>query len=108
MPQEIAVALSTCASADGDDTGPCDALRRRLVIAISAAVEKLTDEAIGERVIQHELELRACISLARLAPALLRSAAAEQRKNDTPILPPDLPPEEAYRLLAELDRCRQL
>jgi hypothetical protein len=50
------------------------ALQRKILGAIDAAFELLTREARGERAIGGDMQLRACLTLARLAPALLGEA----------------------------------
>jgi hypothetical protein len=47
------------------------ALRRRILCAIPPAIDKLAAAARGERVFDDDLQLRSCMALARLVPALL-------------------------------------
>lgn len=71
---------------------------------VRSALEKLQLESSGRRVIGTEFELRACVTLARLAPILIaqpRRAGGEPERQE---FPPDLDPAEAERLLRELQR----
>jgi hypothetical protein len=72
---------------------------------------KLAREADGQQTIERETELRACITLARLAPVLLSAHPQRQVGADDdspgPRIHPDCPPEEAERIIAEAeDRAR--
>ena len=50
------------------------ALRRKILSAIDAAFESLAREARGKGAIGGDMQLRACLALARLAPAVLGEA----------------------------------
>ena len=47
------------------------ALRRRILCALPPAIDKLAAAARGERVFDDDHQLRSCMALARLVPALL-------------------------------------
>jgi hypothetical protein len=47
------------------------ALRRRILLALPPAIDKLAAAARGERVFDDDHQLRSCMALARLVPALL-------------------------------------
>src|SRR5262245_45252044 len=89
------------------ETPTVSSLREQLLPAILRAVSVLEGEAAGQRLIENDFQLRACMQLARLAPiVLMQSRAAKPAEPESPEmqeLPPDLPLEEAERLLALME-----
>ena len=89
-----------------DDPADADQLRKtireKLLRAIPLAIDMLDREARGERIFREDLHLRACTTLARLGPSLLRLAEGSQRQNLPPLFHPSLPPDLANRLYAEM------
>ncbi|MBC8105366.1 MAG: hypothetical protein H7Z14_02155 [Anaerolineae bacterium] len=71
---------------------------------VRRAMEKLHLEASGQRTIDTDFELRACVTLARLAPILIAEPRGARIQSDLQEFPPDLDPVEAERLLRELQR----
>ena len=72
------------------------------------AMERLHREACGEKKIGNDFELRACIVLARLAPVLIEPGNKRNSDSELQEFPPDLDPQEAERLLRELQCGRPL
>jgi hypothetical protein len=77
-------------------------IERRLLRAIFTAVGKLSREARGTAVVSDEFQFRACVALARLAPAVLRSGPREELVD--PIHPAFHA--QAYKWLDETVRAR--
>src|SRR5438552_13189011 len=84
-------------------------MRQTFVRALTVAVEKLAHAADGQSVFASDMELRACVALARLAPALLsnfppRTSGSKFRdcnpRPDEPWTP------DRLRLLADLHEGR--
>jgi hypothetical protein len=82
-------------------------LREQLLPAIARAIALLEEEVSGQRHIENDFQLRACMQLARLAPFVLaqnKSAQSDQlEEEEMQELPPDLPLEEAERLFAIIE-----
>jgi hypothetical protein len=96
-------------SADDDSKpDPMDELRDRLARAVGDAIDLLADESVGRTSkLVNDRQLRACMALARLAPVLLcmkPRAEAEPLWAHTPECPRHLDPDEAERMLTELER----
>jgi hypothetical protein len=81
-------------------------LRARLLQAVDSAIARLHDEAHGRARFDCFEQMRACIVLAQLAPTVLSSSTrpkSVEPESELPELPPDLPREEAERLLRILE-----
>jgi hypothetical protein len=77
-------------------------IERRLLRAIFTAVGKLSREARGNPVVDDERQFRACVALARLAPAMLGTIRQEEVVD--PIHPAYRA--EAYKALLEMQAAQ--
>lgn len=91
-----------------EETITVASLRERLLRAVDGAVARLENEATGDGDFKGDYEIRAAITPARLAPIFLVQSPAKAKACEPqgPLmqeLPPDLPLEEAERLLRILE-----
>ena len=90
------------------DTDSAIGLREFTEQIVRHAMERLHREACGDKKIGNDFELRACIVLARLAPVLIGPEIKPNSHSELQEFPPDLDPQEAERLLRELQCGRPL
>ena len=76
-------------------------LRGRMLRSVGPAIKRLARAARGDAEFGNDHELRACIALARLAPALLFANAADTAAPRS-LIHPSLSAEDAERLIREM------